>query len=51
MLELMGLNFQNYDGVQPKMRAGMIKLHECRLLEDSHTVWTTEIIESQLGAL
>ena len=25
----MGLNFYYYDGLQPKMSAGMIKLHEC----------------------
>ena len=28
----MGLNFYYYDGLQPKMRAGMIKLHECTSL-------------------
>ena len=26
----MGINFEYYDGLQPKMSAGMIKLHECR---------------------
>ena len=29
MLEWMGLNSYYYDGLQPKMNAGMIKLHEC----------------------
>ena len=28
----MGLNFYNYDGLQPKMSAGMIKEHECTYL-------------------
>ena len=28
-LEFMGLNFYYYGGLQPKMRVGMIKLHEC----------------------
>ena len=27
----MGFNSYYYDGLQPKMRAGMIKLHECIL--------------------
>ena len=26
-------NFYYYDGLQPKMSAGMIKLHECRKVE------------------
>ena len=25
----MGLNFYHYDGLQPKMRAGIINEHEC----------------------
>ena len=29
MLEWMGLNFYYYDGLQPKMRAGIINEHEC----------------------
>ena len=29
MLEWMGLNSYDYDGLQPKMSVGMIKLHEC----------------------
>ena len=28
-LEWMGLNFYYYDGLQPKISAGMIKEHEC----------------------
>ena len=29
MLEWMGLNFYHYDGLQPKIRAGIINEHEC----------------------
>ena len=29
VLEWMGLNFQYYDGLQPKIRAGIINEHEC----------------------
>ena len=29
MLEWMGLNFYYYDGLQPKMREGIINEHEC----------------------
>ena len=29
MLEWMGLNFYYYDGLQPKIRAGIINEHEC----------------------
>ena len=29
VLEWMGLNFYYYDGLQPKMRAGIINEHEC----------------------
>ena len=32
MLEWMGLNFYHYDGLQPKMRAGIINEHECTLI-------------------
>ena len=32
----MGLNFYYYDGLQPKMRAGMIKLHECTSAPGHH---------------
>ena len=28
----MGLNFQYYDGLQPKIRAGIINEHECTYL-------------------
>ena len=28
----MGLNFQYYDGLQPKIRAGIINEHECIVL-------------------
>ena len=28
----MGLNFQYYDGLQPKIRAGIINEHECSYL-------------------
>ena len=31
MLEWMGLNFYYYDGLQPKIRAGIINEHECML--------------------
>ena len=31
MLEWMGLNFQYYDGLQPKIRAGIINEHECNM--------------------
>ena len=31
VLEWMGLNFYYYDGLQPKMRTGIIELHECIL--------------------
>ena len=31
MLEWMGLNFQYYDGLQTKIRAGIINEHECNL--------------------
>ena len=31
VLEWMGLNFYYYDGLQPKMRAGIINKHECTL--------------------
>ena len=31
MLEWVGLNFYYYDGLQPKMRAGIINEHECIL--------------------
>ena len=27
----MGLNSYHYDGLQPKMSAGMIEMHECTL--------------------
>ena len=30
VLEWMGLNIQYYDGLQPKMRAGIINEHECK---------------------
>ena len=30
VLEWMGLNIQYYDGLQPKIRAGIINEHECR---------------------
>ena len=29
MLEWMGLNFQYYGGLQPKIRVGIINEHEC----------------------
>ena len=29
MLEWMGLNFYYHDGLQPKIRAGIINEHEC----------------------
>ena len=29
MLEWMGLNFYDYDSLQPKMSAGIINEHEC----------------------
>ena len=29
VLELMGLNFYYYGGLQPEMRAGIINEHEC----------------------
>ena len=32
VLELMGLNFYHYDGLQPEMRAGIINEHECTYL-------------------
>ena len=32
VLELMGLNFYYYDGLQPKLRAGIINEHECNWL-------------------
>ena len=28
----MGLNFQYYDGLQPKIRAGIINEHECKII-------------------
>ena len=31
VLDLMGLNFYNYDSLQPKMRAAIINEHECIL--------------------
>ena len=31
MLEWLGLNSYHYDGLQPKMSAGMIEKHECTL--------------------
>ena len=34
MLEWMGLNFYYYDGLQPKIRAGIINEHECKYLAD-----------------
>ena len=27
----MGLNFYHYDGLQPKMRAGIVNEHECTI--------------------
>ena len=36
MLEWMGLNFYYYDGLQPKIRAGIINEHECRLEKMSY---------------
>ena len=35
----MGLNFQYYDGLQPKIRAGIINEHEC----------STQVLFSELG--
>ena len=32
VLEWMGLNFQYYDGLQPKLRAGIINEHECKYM-------------------
>ena len=29
----MGLNFQYHDGLQPKIRAGIINEHECNRIE------------------
>ena len=31
----MGLNFQYYDGLQPKIRAGIINEHECIVNQDA----------------
>ena len=38
VLEWMGLNFQYYDGLQPKIRAGIINEHECTTLLMFQTV-------------
>ena len=35
VLEWMGLNFQYYDGLQPKIRAGIINEHECMMWPNS----------------
>ena len=42
MLEWMGLNFQYYDGLQPKIRAGIINEHECNLFRESDVMFRKE---------
>jgi hypothetical protein len=50
----MGLIFYYYDGLQPKMTAGMIKEHECRVLQTIQMklillcVWACDCIRSTL---
>ena len=38
MLEWMGLNFHYFDGLQPKMRAGIINEHECKRYENASRI-------------
>ena len=50
MLEWMGLNIYYYDGLQPKMSAGIINEHECIIRSSSYSQKDNDYLSSHGAA-